>query len=133
MRALAGLVLGLAALSCAAQDLGTQREIQRALIQRDQQSAEFAAGVRGAAERASLEALHAQQLRDVRPLHPDPAIARQLRPYERQRMAEERELRLAPPVVRVAAPPESPLPLPGGPRHVVDPIPVQSAVQSARD
>ena len=36
----------------------------RALIQRDQQSAEFAAGVRGG-DRASLEALHARQRLEV--------------------------------------------------------------------
>ncbi len=126
MRALAGLVLGLAALSCAAQDLGTQREIQRALIQRDQQSAEFAAGVRGAPDRAALETLHAQQLRDVGAALPaDPALARSLQPYERSRMADERGLLFSPPVVRVV-PPQPPLPLPSGQADGVDVIPVQS-------
>ena len=107
--------------SCLAND----QEIQRALIQRDQQSAEFAAGVRGG-DRASLEALHARQRLAVttQPLHPDPAIARQLEPYQRQKMADERALILPPPVVHVKAA-EKPLPLPGGPRHGVDPIPVQ--------
>jgi hypothetical protein len=101
---------------------GNEQEIQRALIQRDQQSAEFAAGV----NRGSLENLHQRQLMEAgRPLHPDPEIARQLRPYERERMAREREgfvLRLPPPRVND---PEKPLPLPGGPRHGVDPVPSQ--------
>jgi hypothetical protein len=97
-----------------------EQEIQRALIQRDQQSAEFAAGV----NRGSLENLHQRQLMEAgRPLHPDPEIARQLRPYERERMAREREgfvLQLPPPRVND---PEKPLPLPGGPRHGVEPVP----------
>ena len=77
------------ALNC----LAHEQEIQRALIQRDQQSAEFAAGVRGG-DRASLEALHARQRREVttQTLHPDPAVARQLEPYQRQKMADERAL-----------------------------------------
>jgi len=106
------------ALSCLAND----QEIQRALIQRDQQSAEFAAGVRGG-DRASLEALHARQRLEVttQSLHPDPAVARQLEPYQRQKMADERTLVLPPPVVQVK-PAEKPLPLPGGPRHGVDPV-----------
>jgi hypothetical protein len=97
-----------------------EQEIQRALIQRDQQSAEFAAGV----NRGSLENLHQRQLMEAgRPLHPDPEIARQLRPYERERMAREREgfvLQLPPPRVND---PGKPLPLPGGPRHGVEPVP----------
>ena len=101
---------------------GNEQEIQRALIERDQQSAEFAAGV----NRGSLENLHQRQLLEAgRPLHPDPEIARQLRPYERERMAREREgfvLRLPPPRV---TDPGKPLPLPGGPRHGVDPVPSQ--------
>jgi len=106
------------ALNCLAND----QEIQRALIQRDQQSAEFAAGVRGG-DRASLEALHARQRLEVttQSLHPDPAVARQLEPYQRQKMADERTLVLPPPVVQVK-PAEKPLPLPGGPRHGVDPV-----------
>ena len=115
--ALAGFAVALAA-------SGQTPEIQRALIQRDQQSAEFAARVRGA-DASSLERLHARQLTDVTlPLHPDPVIARQLQPYERQKMADERALMLPPPVARLA-PLEPPLPLPGGPRHGVDPVPVQ--------
>ena len=117
-----GLAAWALALSCLAND----QEIQRALIQRDQQSAEFAAGVRGG-DRASLEALHARQRLEVttQTLHPDPAVARQLEPYQRQKMADERALVLSPPVLQVR-PAEKPLPLPGGPGHVVDPIPAHS-------
>jgi hypothetical protein len=105
---------------------GNEQEIQRALIQRDQQSAEFAAGV----NRGSLENLHQRQLMEAgRPLHPDPEIARQLRPYERERMAREREgfvLQLPPPRVNSGSDPDlGALPLPGGPRHGVDPVPSQ--------
>ena len=94
-----------------------EREIQRALIQRDQQSAEFA--------NRRLENLHSNQLRDAgRPLNPDPVIARELLPYERQQMAREREM--FPPIDQPAKlkPPEPALPLPGsgGPPHVVQPI-----------
>lgn len=98
-------------------------EIQRALIHRDQQSAEFARG----ADRRGLEILHERQLFQAgRPLHPDPELAGQLRPYERERMAREGEaagfeLRLPPPEGL-----EKPLPLPGGPRHGVEPVPPHS-------
>jgi hypothetical protein len=120
------LVAAIAASAIAGSCLANDREIQRALIQRDQQSAEFAAGVRGG-DRASLEALHARQRLEVttQALHPDPAVARQLEPYQRQKMADERALVLSPPVVQVR-PAEKPLPLPGGPGHVVDPIPAHS-------
>ena len=122
MRSFAAIAAWAIAGGCLAND----QEIQRALIQRDQQSAEFAAGVRGG-DRASLEALHARQRLEVttQTLHPDPAVARQLEPYQRQKMADERALVLAPPVVQVR-PAEKPLPLPGGPGHVVDPIPAHS-------
>ena len=122
MKILGGFAAWALALSCLAND----QEIQRALIQRDQQSAEFAAGVRGG-DRASLEALPARQRLEVttQSLHPDPAVARQLEPYQRQKMADERALVLPPPVVQVK-PAEKPLPLPGGPGHVVDPIPAHS-------
>ena len=120
------LLAAIAAWAIAGGCLANDPEIQRALIQRDQQSAEFAAGVRGG-DRASLEALHARQRLEVttQTLHPDPAVARQLEPYQRQKMADERALVLAPPVVQVR-PAEKPLPLPGGPGHVVDPIPAHS-------
>ena len=122
MRLFAAIVAWAIAGVCLAND----QQIQRALIQRDQQSAEFAAGVRGG-DRASLEALHARQRLEVttQTLHPDPAVARQLEPYQRQKMADERALVLSPPVLQVR-PVEKPLPLPGGPGHVVDPIPAHS-------
>ena len=125
MRLLAAIAASAIAGSCLAND----QEIQRALIQRDQHSAEFAAGVRGG-DRASLEALHARQRLEVttQALHPDPAVARQLEPYQRQKMADERALVLSPPVLQVR-PAEKPLPLPGGPGHVVDPIPAHSTPQ----
>jgi hypothetical protein len=89
-----------------------EQEIQRALIQLDQRSAEFARG-------APSPALEPQV---GRPLHPDPEIARQLRPYERMKAAEAGEfiLQLPPPVVQGRI--EKPLPLPGGPRAGVDPV-----------
>ena len=123
MKPLVGGVALLISVSSSAND----REIQRALVQRDQQSAEFAAAVRGG-DRAALEALHARQMGEVttQPLHADPALARQLAPYQRQKMADQRALVLPPPEVPVKAP-EKPLPLPGGPGHVVDPIPAQSS------
>lgn len=121
MRALFAAALSLAAAACFAQE----QEIQRALIQRDQQSAEFAAGVRASTDLGRLQVLHAQQLREAAmPLDRDPPIARQLHPYQRQKMADERALVLPPPVTMVKLP-EKPLPLPGGPRHGVDPIPAQ--------
>jgi hypothetical protein len=74
-----------------------------------------------------LEALHAAQQRDALvPLSPDAALAASLLPYQRERMAQDRELRFAPPVVRNESKsrPDStePLPLPGGPRPGVDPV-----------
>jgi hypothetical protein len=119
--ALAGCAV---ALSCAAND----QEIQRALIQRDQQSAEFAAGVRRG-DRRALESLHARQLSEAsRPIHPDAEVNRQMLPYQRDKMRD--ELVLPPPVVQARPaekPASSPSPLPGGPAHGVDPIPAQSA------
>ena len=106
--------------------LAQQQEIQRALIQRDQQSAEFAAQLRSSQERAQLETLHARQLSEALiPLSADPALASQLLPYQRARMGEERVLRLAPPPGIKPAPGadvRAPLPLPGGPRPGVDPV-----------
>jgi hypothetical protein len=85
------------------------REIQRALIQRDQQSAEFA--------RRGLENLHSNQLRDA---------GREPPAYERQRMAQERELVPTRTEQKrsVSGTDLKPLPLPGsgGPPHVVQPI-----------
>jgi hypothetical protein len=111
MRLLAGL-MALAICGAAAAD-EQMRQVQRALIQRDQQSAEFAAQVRGQ-DVARLQQLHEMQLREVKP-------------GQRERLAQERELVFPPPVVR-AKTSEAPLPLPGGLRHGVDPIPVQGTL-----
>jgi hypothetical protein len=106
--------------------LAQQQEINRALIQRDQQSAEFAAQLHGSQERAQLETLHARQLSEALiPLSPDPTVASTLLPYQRARMGEERVLRLAPPpgiAPARGADVRAPLPLPGGPRPGVDPV-----------
>jgi hypothetical protein len=118
VRALAALLCLLAAPAAFCQIPQQQIEIQRALIQRDQQSADFA--------RRGNDNLNASQLRDAgRPLNPDPAIARELLPYERQQMARDREM--FPPLGdKPAAAPKTyqPLPLPGsgGPPEVVMPI-----------
>ena len=105
-----------------AQSPEQQREVQRALIQRDQQSAEFAAQIRGAQDARDLQGLHARQLLEAQqPLSADPAFDAQLRPLQRERMAEERVLRFAPPLVR-AKPSAPPLPLPGGPKPLVEPV-----------
>jgi hypothetical protein len=100
-----------------------QVEIQRALIQRDQQSAEFA--TRGVEARRAMENLNANQLRDAGlPLSADPVVARELLPYQRQTMARERMM--LPPIDQPAkfTPPAQALPLPGsgGPPSVVVPI-----------
>jgi hypothetical protein len=106
--------------------LAQQQEIQRALIQRDQQSAEFAAQLHGSQARAQLETLHARQLSEALiPLSPDPTVASALLPYQRARMGEERVLRLAPPPginSPASAGVRAPLPLPGGPRPGVEPV-----------
>ena len=124
MRFFVALVLGAASASAAANsEEEIRREIQRSVIQRDQQSAEFAARVRGA-DTTRLEQLHARQLAEaVRP----EGVAPELRPYERQKMSDERALVLPAPTVTLTKPPEKPLPLPGGPRHGVDPIPLQGS------
>ena len=113
MRFLVAFAVGIVSFSATAQE----QEIQRALIQRDQQSAEFAARVRGQ-DVSRLEQLHARQPQEV--VQPNA----ELLPYQRQRMADERALLVLPAPV-VIKKPEAPLPLPGGPRHGVDPIPAQ--------
>lgn len=84
-----------------------EREIQRALIQRDQQSAEFA--------RRGLENLHSNQLRDAG----QPPL-----PFERQQMAREREMVRTTEEKKAVPTDYKPLPLPGsgGPPGVVVPI-----------
>ena len=96
-----------------------EQEVQRALIQRDQQSAEFAARVNGASmiDLQRLENLGAEQLQRV-----EKDLPAGLRPYERQKAADERTLVLPPPVVRITLP-EKPRPLPGAMPSVVDVVP----------
>jgi hypothetical protein len=95
--------------------------VQRALIQRDQQSAEFAAQIRGGVDaRRAMETLHERQLRER-----NPDTSHELMPYERQRLSSQSQtlLRLTPPIERPAADPLSrPLPLPGGLRPGVEAI-----------
>ena len=117
MRPLLAAALALAASGALADP--TENAVQRALIQRDQQSAEFNAQLRG--QPGALDALHARQLQQF-----DGSIAPRT---ERSRTARERDaqmLRLPPPA-SVPRPPEAPLPLPGGFPRAVDPIPVQGS------
>jgi hypothetical protein len=103
-------------LACAAQQLH-QQEIQRALIQLDQRGADFARGTASPPLDPHVG----------RPLHPDPELAQQLRPYERLKAAEANEprvLRLPPPAALRTI--DKPLPLPGGPPGALDPNPITS-------
>ena len=86
---------------------GEQAEIQRALIERDRPSAEFA--------RPELRDLHSRRDQQHLPARPD----------ERVLESRERDAQPAASEKPVRAPDYRPLPLPGGPRHGVDPIPVQ--------
>ena len=99
-------------------------EAQRSVIQRDQQSAEFAAHARGA-DTSRLEQLNARQLSEVVTL----PMPEHLRDYQRQKMSGERALVLPPPVVNAPREREKSetraLPLPSGTRPGVDPIPLQ--------
>jgi len=103
-----------------------EQEVQRALIQRDQQSAGFALQLKQSQEgttpgpgdnrqlneRQRLENLAGQQLLNVEKDAPQA-----LRPYERQKAADERTFMLPPPVVR-AQPLPTPAPLPAHPPAV---------------
>ena len=98
------LLLALAPLAASAQ----QTEIERALIERDRQSAEFS--------RPELRDLHSRRDQQHLPARPD----------ERALESRERDAQPATiPEKPARAPDYRPLPLPGGPRHGVDPIPVQ--------
>lgn len=109
------VLLLLAALPAFAQE----QDVQRALMQRDQQSAAFAARLRAAplGEQQRLENLSAQQLLDVAR-----DLPQELRPYERQKAAREHILALPPFVVRTAEA-EKPQPLPAKMPGVVDVVP----------
>lgn len=91
---------------CGAEPPQGERQIERALIERDRQAAEFSR----------------PELRNAPPSAPEP---RKLRPDERAVRQRDRDaylLDVSPPPV---APPSSPpLSLPGGPGHAVDPVPV---------
>jgi hypothetical protein len=94
----------------AAPALAQEQEVQRALMQRDQQSAEFAARLRGAPliELQRLENLSARQWQEVAK-----DLPQGLRPYERQKAADERWIVFSPPAVHVPpAPRPTPLPAP---------------------
>lgn len=120
--------LTLVAVSATAQlsAIAQEQEVQRALIQRDQQSEEFSLQLRQSQEkvqpaagdnrhlneRQRLENLSGQQLLDVKP-DPPPAP----RAYERQKAADERTFMLPPPVVRTQPSPK-PTPLPAHPPAV---------------
>jgi hypothetical protein len=89
--------------------LAQQAEAQRAVIERDRQSAEFS--------RPELRDFHARRDQQHLPVRPDERAVE-----SRERDAQPRRAVEAPP-----APDYRPLPLPGGPRHGVDPVPVQGA------
>jgi len=132
MRAFPVLVL------IAAPAFAQDQEVQRALIQRDQQSAEFALQLkqsqegskpapgdnRNLNERQRLENLSGQQLLNV---EKDPPQVP--RPYERQKAADERTFILAPPVVR-AQPQSTHGPLLEQPPGVVKVVPPEASVPS---
>ncbi len=110
--------------------LAQEQEVQRALIQRDQQSSGFALQLKQSQEqvqpapgdnrhlneRQRLENVSGQQLLNV---EKDPPQAP--RPYERQKAADERVLLFPPPVVRTQ-PPQKPRPLPAPMPQVTEPI-----------
>lgn len=109
----------------AAPALAQEQDIQRALIQRDQQSASFALQLQQSQQKDTsnhlvethrLDNLSAQQIQSVAKDTPQ-----ELRPYERQKAADERVLLFAPPVVRTQ-PPEKPRPLPAQMPQAVAPI-----------
>jgi hypothetical protein len=113
-------------LTLSAPAFAQEQEVQRALIQRDQQSSGFALQLKQSQEqvqpapgdnrhlneRQRLENLSGQQLLNV---DKDPPQAP--RPYERQKAADERMFMLPPPEVK-AQPLPKPLPLPAHPPAV---------------
>ena len=108
-----------------------EQDVQRALIQRDQQSAGFALQLKQSQEqvqpapgdnrqlneRQGLENLSGQQLLNV---EKDPPQAP--RPYERQKAADERTFMLSPPIVKARPLPKL-APLPSQTPCVVDVVP----------
>ena len=104
-----------------------EQDVQRALIERDQRTVEFAARLRGVplVELQRLQNLFAQQLLKV-----EKDLPPELRAYERQNAAREHVLRLPPPVVR-AQEPERPRPLPAKLPCAVDVVPADAILQDA--
>ena len=103
--------------------LAQEQDVQRALIERDQRTVEFAARLRGAplVEQQRLENLSARQLLEVQKDTPQ-----ELRPYERQKAASEHVLQLSPPVVR-AKDSEAPRPLPAKLPPAVKVVPAEAS------
>jgi hypothetical protein len=99
MKAVELLLVACSAVPAAAQE----REVQRALLQRDQQTAEFAAGE----HRSELETLHQKQQLEMM-VSPQPAS------YLRGRMAQER-----------GQASRQPLPFPGRPAANLEAIPLK--------
>jgi hypothetical protein len=89
-----------------ADPLEAERQVERALIERDRQAAEFS--------RPELRNLPRKS--DAEPLRSDERVLR-----SRERDA---YLLSQPPAPQAPPPVEAPLPLPGGAGHGVDPIPV---------
>ena len=112
-------------LMLAAPAFAQEQDIQRALIERDQQSASFALQLRQSqqkdtsnhlAERHWFDNLSAWLIRSVGLDTPQ-----ELRPYERQKAADERLLQFAPPEARTAAP-DKLRPLPAQMPQAVTPV-----------
>jgi len=130
-------------LATAGAALADDAAVQRALIERDQQSERFGLELRQSQERLAVppgdrrrkqevetrqlmerqrfDELGGRQLEGAgRPLSPDPATARELRPYAREKAARERRLQLPPPKELKPRNEEPPRPLPGGSRPGVE-------------
>jgi hypothetical protein len=131
--------------------LADDAAIERALIERDQQTDRFGLELRQSQERLAVppgdararRELESRQLKERqdfdrlgerqldaagRPLSPDPATARELRPHAREKAARERRLQLSPPEGLKPRAEEPPRPLPGGPPagvELVTPPPAQ--------
>jgi hypothetical protein len=102
--------------------LAQDQDAHRAVIQRDQQSAEFAARMRGEEASRRLEALHEQQNREL--AHP---VRPELQPYQRERFSRERsrifqDEQSSPEEKSAPVPDLDALPLPGGLPRGVDPV-----------
>lgn len=101
--------------------LAQEQDVQRALIERDQRTAEFAARLRGAplTDLQRLEDLSARQLLAV-----EKDLPLELRAYERQKAASAQVPALLPPVAPSPAP-AGPRPLPARMPGAVDVVPAR--------